>query len=173
MRLTLLPLLGLLGGCIIVDTDYVGPRHPHHHGMGQSCADDAPVVEEEVDPIFLLTPYSLGVGETAILSLSSDPILDYSTISEIQLYGDATVCATEPRNEELLVTVAVSPDAAAGWVDMITVVDGVGYWTDGALEITDGDPDPATGEDADGDGSPDDAGADGPDAADARDYGCQ
>lgn len=153
MRLhSLLPALGALslsslGGCIIYEKDVI-----HHDdgggecGRGEPCDDwgwyegegDSAEDPGDVDPetLWFFAPNTLAPGETKILSLTSDPIYDYLSITEVALYGDASVCAIDVREDEVLVTASAFQDAAEGTVNALIVTeDGEGIWVPDALSI--------------------------------------
>lgn len=138
MRLALLGLV-LTGGCIIYEKDVIHHRHRHGEGGGPwedlSQPDDRPEVEEDLAWFF--APDTLSPGQTAILSLSSDPGSLYAEVAEVALYGAATVCAIDARQDELLVTVSVDAAAEPGTVDALIVdVYGSGTWVEDALTIS-------------------------------------
>ena len=67
-----------------------------------------------------MTPDVAVAGETVILSLQSDEAVNFDTIEDILfLDGDISVCTMSARDDELLVTVAVSIENAPGAVDLL------------------------------------------------------
>lgn len=178
--LSLLPALGTLalsslGGCIIYEKDvvHVGGEDcgPHEdcadwgwYDTGDTASGD-PGTPDEPELSWLFTPNTLAPGETAILSLTADAPFDYGTIAEVDLYGDATVCAIDTREAEVLVTASAFSEAMEGSTvnALIITVDGEGIWVEDALTITGGanqDPDGSGGGD---DGSDPGTGDDGSD----------
>ena len=155
--------LSSLGGCIIYEKDVIhqgGGGGGGECGRGEDCDDwgwydtagsDTGGAEGEgegeVETLWSFAPNTLAPGETRILSLTADPIFDYLTITEVALYGDASVCAIDVRDDEVLVTASALQDAADGTVNaLIITADGDGIWVPDALSIV-------GGADANGDGS--------------------
>ncbi len=159
----LAPLFGLalsLGGCVVYDNDCPDDMH-----MGGGGA-------EAEDPAYWLTPDIASPGDTFIGSLESDQAVNFEAIADIQFYGDVSICTSQARDEELILTVAVGVDASPGPVDAlivmengtrvlvteILVIDGIDGGDDGAGEEgsednSDGDedaPDEETGTEDDG-----------------------
>ena len=169
-----LPLLGALalsslGGCIIYEKDVIhqgggdcGPREncddwgwydsADTGGSGGSEPGDPGQDTDETETAWMFTPNSVAPGVTSILSLTADPVFDYSTIAEVDLYGDASVCAIDVRDSEVIVTVTAFQDAVEGsTVDaLIVTADGAGIWVEDALTIAPAD---GSSPDSSGDGS--------------------
>ena len=171
--------LSSLGGCIIYEKDVIhqgGGGGGGECGRGEDCDDwgwydtaggDTGGAEGEgegeVETLWSFAPNTLAPGETRILSLTADPIFDYLTITEVALYGDASVCAIDVRDDEVLVTASALQDAADGTVNaLIITADGDGIWVPDALSIVGGAD--ANGDGSDGaDGSGGSGGSDGSD----------
>ena len=140
-RLMSLLVLVQLTGCIVIDGDLWVPCGKG----GPPCEDprydtgDTGVVDDSAAPVetaWRFDPAEITAGQTQILSLSSDPMSDYSQVAELQVYGDLTVCATEAREDELLATISAAPDAAPGPVDVVVVcTDGEGTWLEDAITV--------------------------------------
>lgn len=133
--------LTLLGGCVIYEKDITHGGHGGGPGQCQNgWGEDSGWGGDTgaaVETTFLLTPNTIGAGETKILSLTADPAFDFGTISDIQLYGGATVCTFTPRATELLVTVSAASNVTAGPEDMLLVLtDGSVIYVADALIVT-------------------------------------
>lgn len=156
-----------LGGCVIYGKDLVfsddcGPDGICEGDERPTAEDTAGDSDEEVEPdtTWTFTPSTLAPGETRILTLSADPIVDYAAIAEVELYGDAWVNTVELAEAGLSVVATADENAAAGTVDALLVtVDGDGIWLEDALQIGAGEADPAEGSDQGG--SDDAQGSDG------------
>lgn len=164
--------LSSLGGCIIYEKDVIHAGHdcgPHEDCDDWGWYDTADTGGDASDPgdpgqdtdqtetAWLFTPNTLAPGVTSILSLTADPVFDYSTVAEVDLYGDASVCAIDVREAEVIVTVSADQAAVEGsTVDaLIVTTAGEGIWVEDALIITS-----ASGEVPDGSGGSGDGGAD-------------
>ena len=121
--------LATLNGCIIYD----GTMCRGHHEWGCSVDDDgvsgdtagltgddtaAPAPEAS----FALDPSEASGGDVFIASLTAENF-DVSTVDSVEAYGPATVAAVSNRGDEVLLTIAVSADAAEGeTVDLLLSV---------------------------------------------------
>ncbi|RME26473.1 MAG: hypothetical protein D6798_06640 [Deltaproteobacteria bacterium] len=154
--------LASLGGCIIYDAPCDGDETwSDGSGHGQAGQGDALDTGADVEQDLGLTmvPDTLAQGETAIVSLVADRPVDWSTVTDVQFYGDLTPCAMQPRDDELLLTLSVAPDARLGGVDLVVETeDGDAWWAEDVLFIVEAGDGGADGSGADG------SGADGSDA---------
>lgn len=158
MRLVHLSILAstLMGGCIIYEEKVV-VRGDH----GEEYCDDGPGSDgwddQDIAPMYWLTPGIAAPGETLIVSLESDQAIDWESVSDLHFYGDVSVCTTSARDDELLVTISVSPEALEGPVDMLIIFgEGEPAYVPAALTISgagggDGTEDPTTGDPTTGD----------------------
>ena len=125
-----LPLLSLMGGCIIYDhenkcpgcedssfTDTDGPNHTIDDTGDTSdtgdTGDTAPITAA-----FLLTPAEGEAGHTAIVSLTATGF-DLSTVANVRFYGTVNLIASENRGDEVLMTVEIPAGASPTTVDML------------------------------------------------------
>jgi len=157
MRSTLLaPLFGLalgLGGCVVYDNDCPDDKHLGGGGL------------EAEDPAYWLTPDVASPGDTFIGSLESDQAVNFEAIADIQFYGDVSICTSQARDEELILTIAVGVDSPPGPVDALIVMEdgsrvlvteilvidgGIDGGEEGAEEGGAGEPDEETGTEDDG-----------------------
>jgi hypothetical protein len=158
MRIAI-PLIGLglaLQGCIIYDHDCPGcdpdrvgegidgrPDRDDDTGCEEPCDDDPDDTgEEELPPPpdygLFLTPDEAEQGEIFIASLRADgeDELDLATVTELRIFGDVEILASDARSSEILLTVRVAPDAATGPVDLLAELDdGTATFEEGVLEI--------------------------------------
>lgn len=162
----LIPLAALiaLSGCIIVIKDGGHGQGGSSDGYGGDPGEyvDSGWTEPEPEQLWWLSPDSIVAGQTSILSLQAEPVVDYSSIANVEFYGDVTVCAISARDGELLVTASAAADAIEGPADMlIELADGTAIWVDEALWVT--------GEQSDASGEPsgDPSGGDGGDGCGA------
>ena len=112
----LLPFLAL-NGCFIYD----GTMCRGHHEWGCMTDEDgvtgdtSGLTDDTAEPvpeaIFQLDPNEASGGDVFIASLTAENF-DLSTITAIEAYGPATVAAVSNRGDEVLLTIAVSADAA-------------------------------------------------------------
>ncbi len=109
------PLLTLvLPGCIIYD--HVGSCKD-----GAECAaddegyvaDTAALEEEAPAPSFTIDPASVQAGTTFIATVTAENF-DLSTVTSIEVFGQASLLAEQNRGDELLLTVSVSAEALTG-----------------------------------------------------------
>ncbi|MDP6933461.1 MAG: hypothetical protein QGG40_11125 [Myxococcota bacterium] len=151
MRISIMALLAvtLPTGCVVFD----------HNCSGKDCIDgslsDADTGTE--GPTFWLSPDSLTVGETVIVTLESDQTVDFEGITDLHFYGDVDLLASQPRDDELLLTVQTPGDAVTGEVDLvIQMEDGTTTWVDAAFTLSHSDSDSTGSEDdtSEGSGSP-------------------
>lgn len=143
-RWTVLTVMFGLSGCIIYDTDepkcdgcYADSGSWGGGGGGGGngdTADSAPIVEEAQ---FVLTPSEAEIGATVIASLTVlSGEFDLSQVSTARFYGGVQILAAENRGSELLMTIAVDPQAVAGPVDLLLEInDGTVQLIDDALLI--------------------------------------
>ena len=117
MTKTALPALfaaALSTGCIVYDDACPKTGFGDGEGLaGDSGIDEAPA------PEFWLSPAEGDAGDTLILSLQSDQPLDYALVEELDFTGAITVCTTQARADELLVTIYIDEAAEAGEVDLL------------------------------------------------------
>ena len=140
-----LPLLATLGGCVVYDNNC-----PDEFPLGDGGGHEEPVAE------YWLTPDQAEAGDTFIASLESDMAVDFAAIVDIEFLGDVTVCTSQPRDFELLLTLTVDLDAEPGEIDaVLEYEDGSSVFVDDILTIL-----PAAGGGAGSDGSSD-GGSDG------------
>lgn len=153
MRLVHLSILAstLMGGCIIYEEKVVvrGDR-------GDECCSDDPGQgwdDPAAEPLYWLTPALAAPGETLIVSLQSDQAIDWASVDDLYFYGDVSVCTMSARDDELLVTISVSPESPEGPVDMLIIfAEGEPSYVPAALTISGAGGGEATGDPADGSG---------------------
>ena len=134
-------LAGSLSGCLIHDNDCWEDGAPGHGNPGSSGSDTGgDTGSEAVAPAFLFTPDEVVVGQSVIVSLEADQDFDFSTIINIEFYGDITICTRQDRADELLLSLVVGADADLGAVDAILEFsDGTATWLDDGLTIVSAD----------------------------------
>ncbi|MCB9778232.1 MAG: hypothetical protein H6742_06695 [Alphaproteobacteria bacterium] len=123
-------------------------------GYGDDGGDDARTVE------FWMDPDTVHPGETLIAGLQADAPLDWSQVVEVEIFGDITLCTTQARQDELLLTLAVDADARLGGVDLLLhMQDGDVFFIEDAMSVVAGDgggdasTDGGSGSDGSGSGS--------------------
>lgn len=90
---------------------------------------------------YTLLPDAAAPGDTLITSLSADGAVDWTQVSALSFLGDITVCSTQAREGELLVTVTVDGEAAPGSVDLIIrFSDGENVLVEDAFEVLEPEP---------------------------------
>lgn len=148
-RLILVLPAALLGGCIIHDDSPCNSRNAWECELEQfegglsGTQDSAP---EAPAAVFTLSPDEASAGETFIAALTADNF-DLSTVGSIEVFGNATVVATQNRGDELILTVTVSAEAQPGdVVDFLLNVGNDAVFVEAALSIVD----PATSEGEEG-----------------------
>lgn len=152
-------LASALSGCLIHDNDCWKDGAPGHYGHGGSdTGASGDTGAEAAAPAFLFNPDEVVVGQSAIVSLVADQDFDFSTLVNIEFYGDITICTRADRDDEVLLSVVVAADAELGGVDaVLEFSDGTAAWLDDGLTIvsTDGatDADTGGGDGSGGDGS--------------------
>ncbi len=143
-----------LQGCIIYDHDCPGcdPDRPGDRpddypdrdddpdDCESPCDDDTGDVEQPPPPDygFYLTPDEAEQGQVFIASLRADgeDAVDLASITDLRLFGEVEILASDLRSSELLLTVQVAGDAALGLVDLLVELDdGSAAFEDGVLEI--------------------------------------
>ena len=157
-RYALPPLLALFGGgCVIdggcpkalddrwdndceddcVDTDTGGGD-----GDTGDTGEDPDKPDGSRDALtYALLPDAAAPGDTLITSLSADGALDWTQVSALSFLGDITVCSTQAREGELLVTVTVDAGATPGAVDLIIrFSDGENVLVEDAFEVLEPEP---------------------------------
>lgn len=107
------PLLALaLPGCIIYD--HVGPCKDGDCEATEGYAGDTAALEAEVPaPSFTIDPASVQAGTTFIATVTAEDF-DLSTVTSIEVFGQASLLAEQNRGDELLLTVSVSAAAVTG-----------------------------------------------------------
>jgi hypothetical protein len=91
---------------------------------------DADTDTDVIEVSFTLDPSTVDAGTTFIASLTASAEFDYSTIVEIQAYGDASLLATYIRADEALLTLEV-PSTGDGTVDFLLL------FADGSVQLLD------------------------------------
>ena len=139
----------VMSGCIIHDNDCERPE-------GELTFDTG-----EMDPgavgqfTFSLSPDQGVVGDTFITSVASDDDVNFAEINEVFFLGEVTMCTTQARQGELLMTISIDEQAEEGAVDLVIgFEDGTAYLINDALFISQ-DIDFGGDTDAQGDGSAD------------------
>ena len=90
---------------------------------------------------YTLLPDAAAPGDTLITSLSADGAIDWTQVSALSFLGDITVCSTQAREGELLVTVTVDGAATPGTVDLIIrFSDGENVLVEDAFEVLEPEP---------------------------------
>ena len=152
MTFTILPLLLALQGCIVFDGHCSGcdpwgddgrpdrDRPPREDPVDTGEAEDtgSPVEPEPPSYALALLPSEAEQGETFIASLGSsgEDVLDLALIETLRFLGDVEILASDLRSAELLLTVAVAPEAAVGPVDLLAELDdGTALWQEAALTV--------------------------------------
>lgn len=159
----LLALVPLLGACIIYDDgkcrhcDADGDEWVGDTGGQQDDGEDTSADAPDPEFAFTLTPGEASPGDVFIASLTVEGEFDLATIEDLAFVdAGVSICATSPRQDELLVTISVAADQALGPVDLLVYLpDGQAELVDDALTIVD----PTTGDD--GSGGADDGSGDG------------
>jgi hypothetical protein len=121
------------------------------------------------DPIYSLDPSEGAAGDTFIASLTAEPPVDYASIVGVEfLGGDVLVCATQPRADELLLTLGVLDTAVPHPVDVVIDFQDATHLADDLFAIVG----PGGGDGSGGDGSGGDgSGGDGSDGTGGGDGG--
>lgn len=144
--------LSMLGGCIIVEkggTVGDGPGMgcdadgPGHDDQGEdSAADDSgdsggdTGQGQAVQSTWTWDPGTLAPGETRIVSVTAEPIVDYASVTDVQIYGEAGICTFEAGADGLSVVVSVAQDAGEGTLDAVLILaDGEAIWQEDALVV--------------------------------------
>ena len=139
----------VMSGCIIHDNDCERPEGELTFDTGEQ---DPGAIDQFT---FSLSPDQGVVGDTFITSVASDDDVNFSEINEVFFLGEVTICTTQARQGELLMTISIDEQAAEGAVDLVIgFEDGTAYLINDALFISqDGDFGGDT--DTQGDGSAD------------------
>lgn len=122
-------------GCIIYDND--GPNRGKEDQTG--VIETGEVDEVELDLIF--TPPQAEVGESFIGAITVDTTggvegVSLIEVSNVLVYGDATVTSIFPREDEVLVSISIVDDAMDGEVDIIVeFADGTAAFLEAALTV--------------------------------------
>jgi len=147
-------------GCIVYDND--GNSSSDRPGSRPDVIEDTSGEETLPDVELSFSPPQAEQGEIFIGSLSSeDTEMDLTTVTSVNLFGDADILAVEARASEVLVTVAVDADAETSESDiLVEFADGSAAWLEAAFVISPegsgsgaddytGDTDPNQGEEDD------------------------
>ena len=137
MRNTILISLSAIAtsGCIIYDND--GPNRGKHDQTG--VIETGEVDDIELDLVF--SPPQAEVGESFIGTITAEISADaeavsLSEVSNVLVYGDATVSSIFPRENEVLVSLNIFDDALDGEVDIIVeFADGSAAFLEAALTL--------------------------------------
>jgi len=125
-----------LSGCAIYDNDC---PEGVERGSLDTAASDVDDIDQpgQADPEFWLEPGVVAAGDTTILSLRSDEALQFDAVLAVEFFGDVTVCTSQAREDELLVTITVDDSVLPGALDLlIEFNDGERYFVDSALIVT-------------------------------------
>ncbi len=170
-------LLGLVSaaasGCVVYENDHAGnDGYDEDYTYGDDGVDDSGDVDATPELAMGFHPDQAEQGEAFLGYLSvSEGELDFDTVEAITFYGDVELQDFDVRDDEIILSVAVSPDAVTGDVDILLEFGGnQAFWAEGVLTIyeadsghscddaeddgVDGDGN-AAGDDGDGDGSTD------------------
>lgn len=105
--------------------------------------------EEAPAATFSLSPDEATAGETLIATLTAENF-DLSTVGDVELFGNATIVATQNRGDEVIITISVSSDAQAGdVVDLLLTVGNDAVFVEAALSVSEGAAEGGGGEDTD------------------------
>ena len=121
----------LTSGCIIIDD---GKSPNQHEDTGWEDTEQANETTDPTQPqedhngSFYLSPNAAPSGITFITSVRSDQQIDWSTIDNIQAFGDIEICQIQPLYDEILLTIRIERDVPEAPVDFL-------------IEYTDGDVD--------------------------------
>ena len=122
----------LVSGCIIHDNDCERSEDDLSFDTGQ---EDPGSVDQ---PSFSLSPDQGLIGDTFIASIAADDEVDFSEVNEVFFLGDVTICTTQARQGELLMTVSIDEQASQGAVDLVIgFEDGTAYLINDALFLSD------------------------------------
>ena len=173
MNKTALPVAlftALTSGCIVYDD-----KCPNT-GFGDDDAwGDTGGLEVEA-PEFWLTPAEGAPGETLILSLQADQVVDFAAIEDLTFTAGVTPCTTQARDDELLVTVYVEEGAEVGFVDLLVDGGSDRWFVEDAFFVLGADDGGDGGDGSDGgdggDGSDGGGGSDGSDGSGGSSGGC-
>jgi hypothetical protein len=131
-------MIGIAGsGCIVVG---------HHHDDDQwrppeQWEDTAQLPPEEPARVYLLQPPQGSPGDTLIASLTADPPAPYGEIVDVEFLDGIVTCASQARENELLLTLSVLDDAAGGPVDaVIEYADGTAEVAEDLFNVVGGGP---------------------------------
>lgn len=138
--LILLLSASLLGGCHFRQDGPCNSRNAWECDLEQSeqglsgtqdSADEAPT------PVFTLSPDEGSAGKTFIASLTADDF-DLSTVGSIEMFGNASIVATQNRGDEVILTVTISAQAEPGdVVDLLLNVGNDAVFVEAALSVVD------------------------------------
>jgi hypothetical protein len=137
MRNTILISLSAIAtsGCIIYDND--GPNRGKDNQI--DAIETGETDEIELDLVF--SPPQAEVGESFIGTITVELTADgeevsLSEVSDVIVYGDATVSSIFPREDEVLVSISIDEDAIDGEVDIIVEFnDGSAAFLEAALTL--------------------------------------
>ena len=174
MRFTSMALaatLALLQGCIYVENN--GDGDWEDWDEWEDCGDDEwdPCWDDDfsddegdgtaddpaADAGLFLTPDSAAPGDILITSVRSADGFDLSSTVSVSLFGDVDVLATDAREGEVVITLAVWDDAREGALDLLIELDGGDtlYAPDAFTVIHTTGGNDGSGNDGSGDGSGD------------------
>lgn len=132
------------GGCVIYEKGGVygdGPSCDADGPGGDGVADSGDAEDDsgqvgELQSTWTWDPDTLSPGETRIVSVSADPVFDYGTIDDVQIFGDGGICTFEVGQDGLSVVVSAWQDAGEGTLDALLLTDdGGAIWLEDALSI--------------------------------------
>jgi len=127
-------------GCVtydnkdIEDTGVAGDDGSFH----ESPDDDGTEGEQDEDPGFqlILDPPQAEQGEIFIGYISAEGDVDLSIVDDVRIFGDVELISMDNRDDEIVLTVEVLPNALTGAMDIALVLDDeTTIWFDGALTI--------------------------------------
>jgi len=123
--------------------------------------------EDRLDsPEYYLSPDTAQAGATVIVAMQSDQAVDFEAIQELSFLEDISICTSQARDDELLLTISVDQGVPPGAVDLIIEFeDGTHVFVEAGLTVLDPTADEVdTSDETDSDDSEDDgSGSDTPD----------
>lgn len=130
----------LLGGCHFHENSACNSRNAGECELEQlegGLSGTQDTATEAPAPVFTLSPDEATAGETFIAALTADNF-DLSTVGSIEVFGNASVVATQNRGDELILTVTVSAEAQPGdVVDLLLNVGNDAVFIEAALSVVD------------------------------------
>ncbi len=148
--LIVLPAIAMaFSGCIYYETDGSG-----YNCTEGDCAEGGEFGLAE-DSVLAFAPDHVEVGSAFIGYLSDETgQLDMNSVTDVQFYGDVAAAGWDSREDEVILSLTVDPEAVEGEVDIVVVFeDGSTAWMDAAFSIL-----PAGERELGNDGSGDDEG---------------